>query len=136
MYPFAIPFKFFEITFAIAVDKTLASVLGYVTSFFSYKFCIISNVSSGLILNLFVHSFCISAKLNRSGAFSFVLLFFISVTIAFLSFKDNMKFLASSSFLNPDSLYNLGDSNILEPSLTFHSALNDDSSLPNSPITL
>ena len=35
---------FLEITFATAVDKTLASVLGYVTSFFSYKFCIISSV--------------------------------------------------------------------------------------------
>ena len=42
--PFAIPFKFFVITFATAVESTLASVLGYVTSFFSYSSCITANV--------------------------------------------------------------------------------------------
>ena len=34
----------FVISFATALESTLASVLGYVTSFFSYKFCIVCNV--------------------------------------------------------------------------------------------
>ena len=94
------------ISFAIAVDKTLASVLGYVTNFFSYNSCTISNVSSGFILKTLVHSFWSSAKLNKRGAFSFCLDFFNSVITAFLSFKLNINFLAFSSVLKPVSLYN------------------------------
>jgi len=63
------PAMFFTIFLAIAFDNTLASVLGYVINFFSYKVCKISNVLLGLILNIFEHSACISAKLKSRGGF-------------------------------------------------------------------
>ena len=56
------PFTFLSITAATADDTTLASVLGYVVSFFSYKDCAISKVSAGLILNSLEHSACNSAR--------------------------------------------------------------------------
>ena len=136
LYPLAIPFKFFVISLANDVESTLASVLGYVTNFFSYKFWITSNVSSGFILNLFVHWFWISARLNNNGAFSFCFDFFSSVTLAFFPCKLNINFLASSSFLNPVSLYNCGELYIFDFSFTFHSALNCESEFPNIPTIL
>ena len=130
--PFAIPFKFLVITFATAVERTLASVLGYVTSFFSYNSCITASVSSGFILNLFVHSFCISARLNKSGGFSLDFVFFTSVIFAFFPSNEPINSFASFSFLKPLSLYSFGELYITDFSVTFHSALKALSS-PNSP---
>ena len=136
MQPFANPFKFFFISFATAVDNTLASVLGYVTSFFSYRFCIMSSVSFGFILNLFVHSFCISAKLNNNGGFSFCFVFFSSTILAFFPARLLINSFASFSFLNPVSLYSFGDSYTLDFSVTFQSASKLFCSSPKFPIIL
>ena len=48
---------FLWISFATAEESTRASVLGYVTSFFSYSSWTSFKVSSGLILNIFEQSF-------------------------------------------------------------------------------
>ena len=59
-----------------------------------------------------------------------------NVTTASLLAKSAINCLASSSFLNPLSLYNFGESNIFDFSFTFHSALKLPLSFPNSPSIL
>ena len=95
---------FLLISTATAVLNTLASVRGYVVSFFSYKVCAIDNVSSGLILNLLAHIFCNSARLKSSGA-AFLLFFTSTFSIlATLPLRKEIKLSASAFFKKPQSL--------------------------------
>src|SRR5699024_2480503 len=102
------PFKFLLISFATAVERTRASVLGYVTSFFSYNSCTIRSVSSGLILKRLEQSFWSSARLYKRGGFFFSFFFSIDSTTQERGCSSERYAISSSAFsfsLNPFSLY-------------------------------
>ena len=109
-------------TFAIADESTLASVLGYVVILYSYSFCATASVSSGLILNFFVHSAWSSARLKSVGAFFFSFSF-STLSIRILSGSLFIKAYASSFFKNPLLSYNACEPAMLLSGVTFHSAL-------------